>query len=326
MEENTKIVFYILCFEEVIKIITNSQSIENYITSLKKIHVFPLSQIKNYNDNEEKQIPTFNIIDDIEQTSCTYDKKNLCLRLKIQWDKVNSSGTLETLIYQLTCLSAIENHRYILHASCVSFNENTLLIVGASGAGKTSLSISLCLNHKFYWHSNDQVKLALNQNYPYIITGKDFIDFRKLSFNSLSKHIPNSVSSKISSRFVNDNPKTSPSFYAEDLGLKIGSFPKKITHLLFINLLDNVNELEQRATQKYISWALSQDIARIMRGAELFILDNNGFILAPSVALEPNDNWEDACRFINSIYDNCKCYNFYGSLNSAEDYIFNILS
>lgn len=62
-------------------------------------------------------------------------------------------------------LRKLENQNYVIfHASTVELNGKGILIIGNSGAGKTTLALSLCQHHKAKFIANDRIALKLDNN------------------------------------------------------------------------------------------------------------------------------------------------------------------
>ena len=70
----------------------------------------------------------------------------------------------EILVYAaLPFLEVLHQRRQVvtMHAAAVEFGGRAILLLGKAGAGKTSLTLSLCRNHKARLIGNDVVKVGL---------------------------------------------------------------------------------------------------------------------------------------------------------------------
>lgn len=80
------------------------------------------------------------------------------------------------------CLGAIKNQRLLIHAASVYSpgEDESILLIGEKGAGKTTLSTRMCLDYGYRLVGNDQVYIGISSDGKLLTTiGSTWIDIRE---------------------------------------------------------------------------------------------------------------------------------------------------
>ena len=99
---------FLSCFGQVVRIVLESDTIKEYICSIKRIHVFPVDII-DFKFNIDS-IPSLTIYEKQKDYSLIYNQENQSIIFDVNWEYICNSGTIEKLIYQLIYLSALDKY------------------------------------------------------------------------------------------------------------------------------------------------------------------------------------------------------------------------
>lgn len=215
----------------------------------------------------------------------------------------------------------------ILHSSAIQRDNNVILLVGGTGAGKTTLSTIMCINHNFKWLSNDQVGLSVVNSSIEITQGYDLIDFRHITLSYLQNYLPSSILSVIQDRLPEINTttsKTSPPFEYSNLLMNRGNIPSKVSHIVFLRIVEGIDSPTNSLDRLNSTWSLMQEIVRLPRGVEIFVRNNHGSMIAASISASPRKGWSETCSFVNFLVDNCHISQCYGNIDQITNHILTI--
>ncbi len=310
----------ILCNNQILIVKTNIHEVFDYVLSLKYLHTFPLSILKYFPEN--KNIACLNILNS-NDTELNFEEKSRILTLKLKWKNFNKSKIIESFLLQLLFLSSIDSGIFPIHASAISINNKAYLIVGATGSGKTSLSISLCYKEKFNWLADDQANLVIKKGEIFISDGHDLITFRKLPFRQIANNIPNSIRKKICSSFLLGNSpyvKTKHPFYPEELRLHKGKLPCKVEKIFF-PLITNSYEYCEKLLRENANVIIFHEFVKSLNGIGSYLIDNDGNIIHQPIVMGSKKGWNDICNFVNFLSSKCQMYMVQTSFKQAMSFI-----
>jgi hypothetical protein len=97
------------------------------------------------------------------------------------------------LIFNIIELDRQHHNQFLFHCSAVSKNGNSILLIGPSYAGKTTVALDLCRHHSFELVCNDQAVLTLLNEHPTVIFGDKSFNFKYSSLNQYSKKLGEQV-------------------------------------------------------------------------------------------------------------------------------------
>lgn len=308
----------IRCFGQTINIYTNNHKFFAYINSIERFFSLPVRITENIST-----APNLCIIEGFPP-KLSFEPQTRTLTFRIEWTRIDKSDTIASLLAQLLCLACIDAKIFILHAAAISEENAAYLIIGGVGAGKTSLSLSLCSNQRFSWLANDHVGLSMKNGNIRICEGQDLIDFRKFSFSSIRNLFYANIVEKIKSRFpIASNPwaKTTTPFFASELGISQGILPMPVKALFFPLVGLSMHEYFNEMQNGKAATTILQMLTWPLQGVETFILDNTGKAICPSITIEPTGGWMETYSFVNSLVSQCPSYIVCGKLDSAVEFI-----
>jgi len=310
------------CFGQTLEVSSSSCDVLSYVSSLKRIHVFSISFVDP--NTLPNNLPKL-IVENSSTADLTFDHASRTMILRADWSRINKSGTLESLLGQLLDIACLDSGAIPIHASAISSKHGAYIFVGGSGAGKTSLSFSLCSQFGFRLIANDYLSFKpVRQGDIAICQGDDFIDFRKLPFPEMKNFLSNNTIEKIQDRFSSDTTpwtKSTPPFIFSDLDLMRVNFPCLIKGIFFPNISRNIYEFTNRLSLSRTTTSLLWEITGPVRGVMSFVVDNSGKVISPSVSLEPKTGWEYVCATVNTLADQCPSWAVHAPLKTALEFV-----
>lgn len=308
------------CFGQTVIVRANNSKVVDYISSSDH-HTQQRSVLNNIEPCEA--FPSLNITEG-RPTILTYDYSSRSLNFQVEWNLIDRSGAIDNLYGQLLRLSCFDSGIFPFHAAAFSVGDNAYLLVGDVGAGKTNLAVSLCIDPIFKLVSNDWVGLSINNMEIMVSKGDDWIDFRKMAFTQLSKTLSKKCIEKILPHFPSDTTpwiKSDFKFSPSDLGLVCSNLPLRVNGIFLPLITRNTYQYIGQLERKRASMNLLQELLWPLRGIRTFILDNDGYILCPSVVIIPRNGWEQLCDFINSLISQCPIYVVHAPFEVAREFI-----
>lgn len=111
---------------------------------------------------------------------CEYEESNLIVYGN---DELIKNGTaLYYIAYYLAeCIQTRINSSLLIHAAAVYKDQNSYLLLGEKGAGKTTLAVYLCQKFNMSLIGNDLVRIVKKDNTLYTYEGSRWFDIRKSS-------------------------------------------------------------------------------------------------------------------------------------------------
>jgi hypothetical protein len=311
----SKIYTKIISFWDITFQIRSNQ--ENVIIEIEKSFEIAGIPIFYKECQSEYQGPALSIIND-EVSSITFDGKSEILELRIPWHHVDKQlSTIKNLIGQMISYVSWANKIFPIHSASISKNNQTILLLGNTGSGKTNLSYVLTKFKDYQWLGNDWIGISNTNNEVSVEKGFDLINFSILGYKELIEH--GFIDELPYLSLQNSNPSLwskTQYFHFEELEIIPGVLPKKVHVLLFLNITrDSSYEIEKIPPTIAINLIL-KELFWPLRGCGSFIIDNQNHAVVPSLVLQPKLGWYHACSLANAIIDSCKIFHISGSLNS----------
>lgn len=133
------------------------------------------------NDFVSETIPAFSVTKDKNKVDFTVTvRKSDASKVMINFDKktcdisINKKEIYQPdlvyLILQIFCRLHEENNTYLIHASCINYMDNGIVLAGESGSGKTGVAFSL-LNKGAKYIANDRALIRDVKGVPFVVGG-----------------------------------------------------------------------------------------------------------------------------------------------------------
>lgn len=305
----------------VVLITSNNRDVITTISSLKHVSGIPIQQFIHCTSLDNCVCLH---VEDSPKTSLTFQKKTNTLILCIKWVTINNQiSTITNLLGQLLSLACWNHGEYPIHSSAVMHDQKTYLFVGGPNCGKTTLSMTLCLQHGFKLLANDWSAVSNEGKQIRIVKGHDLVNFSMLGYEQLISYIDKPISNKIKSLFddCHDVDTKSKFFTNSELNISQGSLPSKIDFVFFINIVPiSHSYLKKLPALQYTSKLLKEFIWPL-RGCGSFVIDNKGLACCASAVLNTPSGWDGVCEITNLFTTQCECFQLHSSLDEAVQFI-----
>ncbi|HLD04963.1 MAG TPA: hypothetical protein VJG90_04570 [Candidatus Nanoarchaeia archaeon] len=177
--------------KESLEVVTDSKKVLEVIDeSLYLRHIIPELESRFINDSS-KIGSTVELLNGDPEYTCVSD----LVRVKAAYEHV-SEGQICYLIYHLLQREFLKHESYVVHGAAIAKNNKSILLIGASKAGKTSLSLELSLNRGFTLYGDDAIKLSLADKVNLsVVSGNRFVGYRKhhTRHNKISEAYPDGL-------------------------------------------------------------------------------------------------------------------------------------
>ncbi|NUM42995.1 MAG: hypothetical protein HUU45_15370, partial [Leptospiraceae bacterium] len=222
--------------------------IRKYLLQLKHISGIPVRvQISPY-PNPILEPPILRVFAS-DAPKLEFFEHTQTLNLAVNWQIIeNKVSSLSNIIGQLISLACVNSYEFPLHSSVVASDGKAYLILGASGAGKTNLSLALCKKKGFLWLANDWSALRLDRNSVMVSQGYDLINFRTASINQIADCLPVPVIGQIQdNNDVNmDFSRKSRFYHSDEIEIQKADLPLPVSRIYFVQIAQNE---EKKITQ-----------------------------------------------------------------------------
>lgn len=182
--------------------------------------------------------------------------------------------TGEVLLYAaLPFLEVIHQRQRVvtMHAAAVELDNEVILLLGKAGAGKTSLTLSLCRNHKARLIGNDIVKVGLANEQIKAYAGSKYFFLRE---ESIKRNIPDLLSLFPQSE---KDPWTHKIHCLPDrLGIDTCSEQVPITKSYLVHVDETMDELYTTSADKMDTRLyLNENMSRYIRGTAIALFGDD---------------------------------------------------
>jgi len=262
--------------------------------------------------------PIVSIIDG-NKNSINFDRKTNTLELKVLWENIqNQSSTLKNLIGQMISYVCWSNKVYPIHSASVSKDGHTILLLGDSASGKTNLSYVLAKHKGYEWLGNDWIGLSYFNNAVTVEKGRDLINFSTLACKQLQAAGFNLDIPDRCLHITSTNAWSKTRYYTcVELRLTPGHLPSKVDSVIFLNIQQGEECSLEKVPPNIAINSILKELVWPLRGCGSFVIDNRGHVILPSVSIQPEGGWGQACHLANEIIDGCKIFHLSGSLKSV---------
>lgn len=239
-----------------------------------------------------------------------------CL-VRYSWIMMNKGETLLYAAYPLFEDQRQSKNWLTAYSAAVSVNNNGILLLGKSGAGKTSVAIDLCQRYGAELIGNDLTVLGCRNERLVVKAGTKFLFLR---YESVKKSLPD---------LINIFPKTpiEPWLYKikvkpECIGINIRMSPVNINQVYTVHVDESFDSLYVQTEQNLAAKLfLVENFSRYIKGSCLNILGGENF---EQLGFIPSYDNKHHFLFRSKLVDMVLAKTKYisGPLNLVTDYIF----
>jgi len=232
-----------------------------------------------------------------EESELIFDYENKTLYALGKLEDYKDGQALAYLSFWLTEAQRQAESIYTLHSSALTVKEKGVLMIGHSGAGKTSIMLDLCQKYDCEVISNDLTFVKHNpvSRDLYLIEGTKEIRLRLASIEANFPQLKYLFSGQPRSSW-----ETKTIVMPNDIGLKTADSPRKLDSIFEIHL-DNKGKddlVVRREDGIVVRFRLYEDMSRIVRGSAISVFGENNQILGYIPSL---DSYELHRKRVDSI-------------------------
>lgn len=247
------------------------------------------------------------------------------------WERINSTTQLMSIIYQLIELDRQENNAFLLHASGVSFNGNAVLLLGEAGAGKTSLMLRLCKSKNFKMISNDKLSLCYNDDLKNasVSVGSRIINLRLSGVQSNNTCLLPEIETPDHRNYSDKKLVTT-----NELGIRFETESTILKRLVIVDIREWKGKPEFSVfpnLSKKNPWAdintLASYFSKLIRGCDQSMVNNEKRLneKMPPPMLDTDTTYKNRSRFVNWLIDNKMCFSLHANIDDAEKIVSKLL-
>ncbi|MDP1624705.1 MAG: hypothetical protein Q8L64_02940 [bacterium] len=266
--------------------------IKKYLLQLRHISGIPVQVQISSNPNQELECPTLHIFAS-DTPKLEFLEQNQTLNLYINWQTIeNRVSSLSNIIGQLISLACVNSYEFPLHSAVVARDGKAYFILGASGAGKTNLSLALCKKNNFLWLANDWSALRLDRNSVIVSQGYDLINFRTASINQIADYLPVPVIEQIQDNHNDamDFSRKSRFYHSDEVEIQKADLPLLVSRMYFVQIAQNEEKKITQLAPNEIIEKLTYEFFWVLRGLGSFLISHSSEVILPSVVMCPLRN------------------------------------
>jgi hypothetical protein len=206
-----------------------------------------------------------------------------CLEIRVplaalgsQYSPIISTGTFAADVRRQAA------GHFVVHAGCVSGESGSALMVGGSGAGKTSAALFLCLRYGFRFSSGDRSSLVVSAGEVDVYGTWPLIHLRRGSFVKLMDYdvvlsrTPEAIQEWAAQPQLdwNDKWRSTP----DEFGLAKLESRSKLRVVAFIRVIPDATLAVERLTPTDIMFSISEAVSDFSTGRYVLV-DSGGELL-----------------------------------------------
>ncbi len=224
-----------------------------------------LSGVKILNGSDDEFVVEYN---NVSGKKVFYSDKRVFLN--IPFKKIQTG---ELLFYSALPFFEIQRQRgsvVTMHAAAVKLSGKGILLLGKTGSGKTTITLSLCLNNKASLIGNDTVNLGIVDKSVVAFSGSKFFTLRE---ESIKRNIPELLNLFPLSR---KDPWTHKvNFLPDKLGIDTCYNPVSVIRSYLVHVDETMDKLYiADANTMDVRLYLNENMSRYIRGTAIAIFDN----------------------------------------------------
>lgn len=233
------------------------------------------------------------------------------------WAMMNGGETLLYAAYPLLEDQRQSKNWLTAYSAAVSIDSSGILLLGKSGAGKTSIAVDLCRRYGAELIGNDLIILGLQGEHLMVKAGTKFLFLR---YESVKRSLPDLIN--VFPRVPTESWLYKIKIKPEDVGVNIRVAPANIKQVYTVHVDEGFSSLyvqdEQNLAAKLF---LIENFSRYIRGSCLNILGGDNF---EQLGFVPSYDKKEYFLFRRKLVDLVLSKTKYisGPLNLVTEYIF----
>jgi hypothetical protein len=226
----------------------------------------------------------------------------------------------EVLFYAaLPFLEVLHQRKQVvtMHAAAIEFDDSAILLLGKAGAGKTSLTLSLCRNHRARLIGNDIVKVGLVGTSVQTCAGSKYFFLRQ---ESIKRNVPDLLSLFPQSE---KDPWTHKIYCSpEQLSVSMCTGQVPITKSYLVHVDETMDELYTTSADKMDTRLyLNENMSRYIRGTAIALFGQGSQFMGYVPSFDSLDFFNMRVELIETLISNTKIAYLSGNLHDTCQYI-----
>lgn len=206
-----------------------------------------------------------------------------------------------------------------MHAAAVELGGRAILLLGKAGAGKTSIALSLCRNHRARLIGNDVVKVGIARGSGSItaLSGSKYFFLRQ---ESIKRNIPNLLSLFPQSE---KDPWTHKIYCLPDmLGIAVCIDKPSIARSYLVHVDETMEELYTTSADKTDTRLyLNENMSRYIRGTAIALFADNSRFMGYVPSFDTSDFFNMRVELTENLISQSKMRYLSGNLQDTCQYI-----
>jgi hypothetical protein len=204
-----------------------------------------------------------------------------------------------------------------MHAAAVEFGGKVILLLGKAGAGKTSLTLSLCRNHRARLIGNDIVKVGLVNGSVQASAGSKYFFLRE---ESIKRNIPDLLSLFPQSE---KDPWTHKIYCSpERLGVPTCEEETPITKSYLVHVDETLDELYTTSANKMDTRLyLNENMSRYIRGTAIALFGQGSQFMGYVPSFDSSDFFNMRVGLTEALISDTKMVYLSGNLHDTCQFI-----
>lgn len=205
------------------------------------------------------------------------------------------------------------NRVVTMHAAAIEFDGKAILLLGKAGAGKTSLTLSLCRNHRARLIGNDVVKVGLVGSSVQACAGSKYFFLRR---ESIKRNIPDLLS--LFPRSEKDSWTHKIYCSPERLGVPTCAEKTPITKSYLVHVDETMDELyATSASNMDTRLYLNENMSRYIRGTAIALFGQGSQFMGYVPSLDSPDFFSMRVGLIEALISATEMMYLSGNLHDA---------
>lgn len=244
-----------------------------------------------------------------------YSEKQVCIN--IPFEKLQNG---ELLFYSALPFLEVQRQRksiVTMHAAAIEFSGKSILLLGKTGSGKTSIVLSLCLNNKARFIGNDIVNVGMIDDKIMTCSGSKFFRLRQ---ESIKRNMPELLN--LFSLSKRDSWSHKIDYSPDKLGISTCDTSMEIAQSYLVHVDESMDNLYVAdANTMDIKLYLNENMSRYIRGTAISIFDENSHFMGYVPSYDLPAFFVARVKLVEALIVKTRMTYISGSLNDICQYI-----
>jgi len=204
-----------------------------------------------------------------------------------------------------------------MHAAAVDLGGRAILLLGKTGAGKTSIALSLCRNHRAHLIGNDIVRVGMRNGLATACAGSKYFFLRQ---ESIKRNTPDLLS--LFPQSEKDSWVHKIYYLPEKLGIAVRDEPTPIRKSYLIHIDETMDQLYTTSANNIDTRLyLNENMGRYIRGTAISLFDINSQLMGYIPSFDTPELFGMRVELMETIISTTKIVYLSGNLHDVCRFI-----